>query len=79
MEQNNSGRDRRGKFVEIATRRVNRTIREIRLISNLSNTAAYEYTQEDVRKILRALQKEIDLMRTRFEGTGKGADSSFTL
>lgn len=72
-------RDKRAKFVEIASRRVNRVIKEIRLISNLSNRSAYEYTDDDVRKIGRALQRELDLMKARFEGAGRGAENEFTL
>ncbi|MBW7924735.1 MAG: hypothetical protein H3C59_08325 [Burkholderiaceae bacterium] len=72
-------RDKRQKFVEIATRRVNGVIREIRLIGNLSNRSAYEYSEEDVRKIAKALQRELDAMRARFEGPGKGVDPDFSL
>lgn len=72
-------RDKRAKFVEIATRRVNRAIKEIRLISNLSNRSAYEYTDDDIRKIARALQKELDAMKGRFESPGRVADSEFSL
>lgn len=73
-----SVKDRRGKFVELATARVNRALKDIRLIGNLSNRSAYEYTDEDVRKIARALQKEIDGMRGRFGGANNG-ESDFTL
>lgn len=72
-------RDKRAKFIEIATRRVNRAIKEIRLISNLSNRSAYEYTDEDVRKITRALQKELDSMKGRFDAPGRVSDSEFSL
>lgn len=72
-------RNKRQKFVDIATRRVNRVIKEIRLIGNLSNRSAYEYTDEDVRKIAKALQRELDAMRARFEGPGKGIDPDFSL
>jgi hypothetical protein len=79
MQQSANTRNRRAKFIELATRRVNRTIRDLRLISNLSNKTAYEYTEEDVRKIVRALQRELDVLKTRFEGTGKGSDNLFSL
>jgi hypothetical protein len=72
-------RDKRAKFVEIATRRVNSVIREIRLIGNLSNRAAYEFNEEDVRKIAKALQRELDSMRARFEGPGRGVSPDFSL
>jgi hypothetical protein len=72
-------RDRRAKFVELANNRVNRALRDLRLIGNLSNRSAYEYTDEDVRKIVRALQKELDTVRNRFGGPGAGGDSEFSL
>lgn len=72
-------RDKRRKFMELATTRVNRTIREIRLVGNLSNRSAYSYTDEDVRKIVRALQRELETMRSRFAGPGASSDADFTL
>ncbi len=78
-QENPAKRNKRQKFVDIATRRVNGVIKEIRLIGNLSNRSAYEYTEEDVRKITKALQRELDVMRARFEGPGKGVDPDFSL
>jgi hypothetical protein len=72
-------RDKRGKFVELATNRVNRTVKDLRLIGNLSNRSAYEYTEEDVRKIVRTLQREIDIMKVRFGGGAQGTDNEFSL
>lgn len=72
-------RNKRKKFEDIAVRRVNRVIKEIRLIGNLSNRSSYEYTEEDVKKIVKALQREVDAVKARFEGPGKGADPVFSL
>lgn len=72
-------RDKRAKFVELANNRVNRALNDIRLIGNLSNRSAYDYTDEDVKKIARALQREIDTMRGRFGTSGSGSESEFSL
>jgi hypothetical protein len=72
-------KDKREKFISLATKRVNRTIRDLRLIGNLSNRSAYSYTDDDVKKILRALQREIDAIKTRFGGPGEALDSEFRL
>ena len=72
-------RNKRNKFVELATKRVNRAIRDIRLVANLSNTAAYEYTDDDVRKISRALQRELDALRGRFGARGGDSEQDFSL
>lgn len=72
-------RDKRAKFVELATARVNRAIKELRLIGNLSNRTSYEYTEEDTKKIIKALQRELDSLKGRFGEPGASNDSTFTL
>jgi hypothetical protein len=72
-------RDKRSKFVELIENRVNRAIKDIRLIGNLANRNAYEYTDEDVKKVFRALNKEIEAARSRFTGDTGGRDSDFRL
>jgi hypothetical protein len=72
-------RDRRSKFVELANKRVNRAIKDLRLIGNLSNRAAYEFGEEDSRKIIKTLQREVEALRQRFSGTTEEADKVFSL
>ena len=50
--------ERREKFIGLAEKRVRKAIKDLRLIGNLSNPTNYSYSEEDVRKILSALQKE---------------------
>lgn len=72
-------RDKRNKFVELVEARVNRAIKDIRLIGNLSNRSAYTYSDEDVKKVFRALQKELDSARARFGGDGSPREDGFRL
>jgi hypothetical protein len=72
-------RAKRDRFVRLAVKRVNRAIKDIRLIANLSNRSAYEYSEEDARKIVKALQKEIESLKGRFGGPGDTSDSEFNL
>ena len=72
-------RDKRSKFVELANKRVNRAIKDLRLIGNLSNRAAYEFGEEDTRKIVKTLQKEVETLRQRFSGNSEEADKAFSL
>lgn len=72
-------RDKRGKFISLAENRVNRALREIRLIGNLSNKSAYTYEPEEVRKIFRALQRELEIARARFGNDGHTAQDGFRL
>lgn len=72
-------RDKRAKFVELAEKRANRAIKDLRLIGNLSNRSAYEFTEEDIRKIFRALQRELDGAKGRFSRGGKSDDDVFRI
>lgn len=57
----------REKFVRLATKRVSTALKAIQLIGNLSNRSNYDYTEEDVQKILKALQEELGACRKKFE------------
>lgn len=70
---------KRNKFVELAVKRVTRAIKDMRLVGNLSNRSAYEYSEDDVKKIVRALQKEVDTVKARFSENGSGSDADFSL
>ena len=57
----------RKKFVDLANKRVSKSLHDIQLIGNLSNRSNYDYTTEDVAKIFRALQGELKACRKRFD------------
>jgi len=71
--------DRRKKFVELAEKRVNRAIKDIRLVGNLSNKSNYSYTDQDVKKILSALRSAVDDTKARFDRNADGSDGRFKL
>lgn len=63
----------RDKFLELAEKRVNRAIKDLRLIGNLSNPSNYKYGDEDVRLIFSTLEKELKHARERFHSRLGGA------
>jgi hypothetical protein len=70
----------RGKFVKLAEARVGKALKSIKLIGNLSNRSNYDFTDEDVARIFKALQEEINDCRRRFHLARKKSDKSrFTL
>lgn len=74
-----SPRNRRAKFVELANNRVNKAIKTIRLIGNLSNRSAYEYAADDVRKIVKVLEKEVEQVKARFATPGLAGETEFSI
>jgi hypothetical protein len=57
---------KREAFVRLAEKRTNAVIDKIRVLSNCANPYAYEYTDDDVRRIFDAIEKELKAARTKF-------------
>jgi len=72
-------KDKRAKFIELAESRVNRAIKDLRLIGNLSNRSAYEFTEEDVTRMFRAIQRELDIAKSRFSQKKSADEGTFRL
>lgn len=72
-------RDKRKKFVELAEARVSRASKDLQLIGNLSNRNSYDYSEQDVREIFKALQKELDAAKGRFSDKGEAGSDGFRL
>lgn len=70
----------REKFVKLAEMRVNKALKAIQLIGNLSNRSNYDYTDADITKIFRVLSDELSNCKRRFDQSRKKQDDKrFTL
>jgi hypothetical protein len=69
----------REKFVELAEKRVNRAMKELRLIGNLSNKTNYEYNDTDVTKMFRALENVLKDSRNKFKNGHVNGTDAFKL
>ena len=70
---------KRDKFVSIAEKRVTKTIKDIRLIGNLSNKNNYAYDEKDVKKIITALEDEVKNLKARFAADDVKGEAVFKL
>lgn len=70
---------KRSKFVELAEARVNRALKDLQLIGNLSNRSAYDFDEADIKKIFAALQRGLDSAKARFSKTSERAGGEFRL
>ena len=57
---------KREKFVRLAESRMNNALKQIELLSNLSNTRAYEYTKEDIDKMVKTLKSAVSDLEKNF-------------
>lgn len=65
-QQTELDRNKRAKFLELANKRVNRAIKDLGLIANLANRKNYDYTEDEAKKVIRALQAEVDHVKHNF-------------
>jgi hypothetical protein len=73
------GRDRRESFVRLAEARTTRALHDLQLISNLANRNNYDYTQEDVTAILKALELAVRGVRESFAKADRAEKPRFKL
>lgn len=59
---------KRERFVRLAEARTNKILEMMRLLGNCSSKANYEYTDEDIKKIFNALERELKNTKNRFLG-----------
>jgi len=59
------------RFKRIATARTRRILDGLRLLGNCANTSYYSYTEEDVKKIFTAIEKELKRVKTLFNSNTK--------
>ena len=69
---------KRDRFVRIAESRTNRILDQLKLLGNCSNKHNYDYTDDDIKKIFSAIEREVKSAKERF--SGKDAEGQrFTL
>jgi len=65
------GETKRERFVRIAERRTQQVLEKLRILGNCSNRGIYEFTDDEVDKIFRAILRQVDITRAQFEDRAK--------
>lgn len=60
----------REAFVRLAEARTNKILRGIDLLGNLSNRSNYSYTDDDIKKIFRAISEKLSQANSKFQVAG---------
>lgn len=56
-------------FKRLAARRTQAVLERIRILGNCANPQLYDYTEEDARKIFRALDRELRTAKAKFSNS----------
>jgi len=61
--------DPRESFVRLAESRTNKILNSIDLLGNLSNKSNYSYSDDDIRKIFKAIQDRLTKVNSKFQSS----------
>jgi hypothetical protein len=64
-------KNKRDRFIKVASYRTNQALKYIRLISNCSNRNNYDYSDAEVNKIFSALDEELRITKLKFKSNKK--------
>jgi hypothetical protein len=62
---------KRETFQRLATKRTNGVLERLRILGHCANPQLYEYSEEDVKKIFRAIDKELRVVKMKFQNSTK--------
>jgi len=64
------------KFRRLATQRTNAVLHRLQILSYCANPQLYDYSDEDIKKMFRAIESELRRVKARFINSSK---SQFSL
>lgn len=66
MGRVNDNETREERFKRVAEARTNTVLDKVRILGNLSNRQMYSYSEEDIRKIFSAIDKQMKEVKAKF-------------
>lgn len=58
-------------FRRLATKRTNAVLDKLRILGHCANPWLYEYSEEDVKKIFKAIDAELRALKVKFRNSSK--------
>ncbi|MDD5566582.1 MAG: hypothetical protein PHH01_00065 [Patescibacteria group bacterium] len=65
---------KRDRFKRLAEYRTNEILSKLKILGNCSNQQAYDYTDDDIRKIFDSIEKTTRAVKSKFQLTPKDKD-----
>jgi len=70
-------KSKRERFEEIASNRIIKILDDLESLAKCSNPRNYEYTQQDVKKMMSALRKKLKSVEDKFQGNKTNGQHTF--
>jgi len=71
IQHNKTKESKKERFIRIAERRVNNLLNNLDSLGKCANKKNYEYNDEDVRKIFKAIDNKINDIKELYKNTNK--------
>lgn len=68
---------KKDRFKNVASRRVQKVLDDLDSLSKCANRSTYEYTDDDVKKMMRAINDKIVLFKASFSAGTKSSKQTF--
>ena len=68
---------KRDRFISVAGRRIQKVLDDLESLSKCANKSTYEYSDEEVRKMLRAINEKVLLVKAAFSANSKSGKQTF--
>lgn len=65
------------RFKNVAGRRVQKVLDDLESLSKCANKSTYDYTDEDVRKMMSAINQRVSLLKLAFNNNTKSGKQTF--
>ena len=62
---------RQQRFRRLATQRTNAVLHRLQILGHCANPQLYDYSEEDVRKIFRAIDSEVKAIKAKFSNSNR--------
>lgn len=69
--------EKRDRFENVASRRVQKVLDDMDSLSKCANKATYDYTETDVKKMLKVISEKYNQLKAAFEATSKTGKQTF--
>lgn len=68
---------KKDRFKNVAGRRVQKVLDDLESLSKCANKSTYDYTDDEVRKMLKAINEKVALVKAAFSANSKTGKQTF--
>jgi len=68
---------KKDRFKSVASRRVQKVLDDLESLSKCANKSTYEYNEEDIRRMMKAISERVSLLKAAFDSNTKSGKQTF--